>query len=150
MLNSVYKAVSPHLRDRVFIRKLYRAIADPRAGVNKPANYIKMTTDKEVQSFLQLTKTNPIRILGIFHCYPLDINILLLLEAEPCFKSDKFALEEKYNDTAEDFDVLQQDFPGVARWLYPTTDYNFEHCEASIRKRIKKQEDLLPDMKSKY
>lgn len=51
ILNDIYKAVSAYLKDKFFIKKLYKAIINPNADVNKLVDYIRIIINENIHSF---------------------------------------------------------------------------------------------------
>lgn len=148
-LNGIWDLIKLHIPANRKIREIFGALENPApANPNLPADWTRMTTDAEVDAFLMMTNSKPIRLLAVMHRIgapnsPPPVGATY-------FAVDKFDPPEEFDDPAEDSDALRRNAAGVAPRRYPTVDHSFEDRKLKIRARIRRQQELLSTMKRKH
>ncbi|RPB21014.1 hypothetical protein L211DRAFT_851757 [Terfezia boudieri ATCC MYA-4762] len=133
------------------VRVIYGALDNPNPGnAIPPATCLQ--TDEEVQAFLELSLSKPIRIQVILYR---DSTLVPPVADSPppddgaYFAADFLDVAEEYMDPAEDSDSLSRNLAGFAKRTFPRTQEGFEERKLKLRLRIKRQKRALRVMKRK-
>lgn len=144
-LEGIWQIAKQYIPAGRTIREIQGALADlDNANPGIPEDYTILKTDAEVDAFLKLTAAQPIRLLLIMHR---NDGTRDTPGPEPYFAEDQFDPPEMYDDPCEDSDALVRNAAGVAKRRLPTKDHTFEERKGRIRRRIRRQQQLLLNMK---
>jgi len=155
-LNDLHLKVSSHLPDGQKVREIIEALED--AGdiedVNDtPADATHIRSYDELDTFLRLTEAKPIKKLVILHrkrgtransALPAGGNL-----QKYYFDLKHFDGPEYYVDEVEDSDEELGKRAGGKKGV-PRKDHKFEETLEDIRRRIRRQEELLATMEEMY
>ena len=134
------------------VRAIYGALESPNRTGDIP-DATRLQSDEEVEAFIDITSSKPIRLQVILYRDP-NANPVVADSPPPddgdYFPADFLDAAEMYDEPAEDSDALRRNLAGVAKRAYPKTDANFEERKLKIRKRIKRQNRALLQMKAKH
>ncbi len=147
------------------VREVFGALENPLPGVNgvvhsndPPADWLRLTTDEEVDGFLRLTGAKPIRLLVCLHRDPRAI------PREPdtpppeevphpgkfYFSADMFDKDEWEQDLVEDSDAESRKRAGLGARRVPKADHRFEDRIEEVRRRIRRQIAILDELERKH
>ena len=149
-LDRVWQAAKTYIPQGQSIREILGALEDPTAAnPSIPADWTSLKTDAEVAAFLKMTYANPIRLLLVLHHNDARPDTPLPDAGDKYFPEDHFT-PEMYDDPCEDSDAIVRNAAGVAARRMPTKDHTFEERKYRIRKRIRRQEELLRKVEASH
>jgi hypothetical protein len=133
------------------VRAIYGALDNPTPPSTIPP-FTRLQSDEEVQAYLDLTSSKPVRIQVILHRDP-NANPAVADSPPPDdgahFAADFLDAPDTYLDPAEDSDSLSRNLAGFAKRVMPRKDEAFEERKMKVRKRIKRQKKVLRELKRK-
>ena len=149
-LDGVWQAAKTYIPQGRSIREILGALEDPTAAnPSVPADSTSLKTDAEVAAFLKMTHANPIRLLLVLHRNDARPNTPLPDAGDTYFPEDHFT-PAMYDDPWEDSDAIVRNAVGVAAHRMPSKDHTFEERKFRIRKRIRRQEELLRNVEAAH
>ena len=111
-----------------------------------------LQSDEEVEAFLAVTASKPIRLQVVLHRDPNQVPPIPDTSRSSdgaYFAIDFLDAAEAYQCPAEDSDVLQRNLGGMVNRTFHKTDAGFEDLKLKIRKGIRRQQRALRTMKNK-
>ena len=145
------------------VREVFGALENPlprKDGVvypnDPPADWLRLTTDEEVDGFLRLTEAKPIRLLVCLHRDPgAQVPDMPPPEEVPhpdkfSFSADMFDKDEWEQDLVEDSDAESWKRAGLGAHRVPKADHQFETQLDEIRRCIRRQLPMLEDLERKH
>ena len=143
-LNAIWEEAGKYVPAGRHVREILGSLQDLAVGANQPTDWVRLEQDSEVAAFLRITRAKPIRILIILARDPInEVPDTPLIGGQTYFPADRFDPPEEYDDPCEDSDALMRNRLGLAKRRMPTVDHAFEERKRLIRKRIKRQIELL-------
>lgn len=154
-LNDLHVKISSHLPDGRKVREIIGALENAADGQDGPADTTIIRSDEDLDAFLRLTESKPIKLLVVLHRLAADgVNTPPPVGSNAdkyYFRLGRFDGPEYYADELEDSDEeIANRAGGRGRRGVPRKDYRFEERLEEIRRRIRRQQRLLADLQLKH
>ena len=154
-INELHLKFSANLPDGRKVREIQGALAnsDPNDGAleKTPSDVTHIRSDDDLDAFLRLTEAKPIKLLIILHKTngpntppPAGTNA-----SKYYFQKGRFDGPEYYADEVEDSEAEVSKRAGGKKGV-PRKDHTFEERLEVIRRRIRRQQDLLVLLEAKH
>ena len=130
-------------------------VVDPN---DPPTDWLRLTTDEEVDGFLRLMGAKPIRLLVCLHRDPRAVPRVPDTpppEEDPhpgkfYFSADMFDKDKWEQDLVEDSDAESRKRAGLGARHVPKADHRFEDRIEEVWRRIRRQQAMLDDLERKH